>query len=230
MPTLNLFDVTVHYQREESPALKLAYMSIAQGERVVITGPSGSGKTTLINVISGLEKPDRGRIIWDDTELTALSAAARDSWRAQHVGLIMQDFHLYPGLNARDNILLPARFRRWRIPDALHRRADELLAQVGLTNHKRPIEQFSRGEIQRVAVARALLSSPPVLIADEPTASLDEKNGQQIIELLISLSTHYNATLIIVTHDHRLVKQLNRHIMLENGHIANSYRIKEVMQ
>jgi putative ABC transport system ATP-binding protein len=224
MPELTLSEITVRYQREESPALQIAYLKINSGECVAVMGPSGSGKTTLINIVSGLEKPAQGKILWNSVDLCRLSDTARDRWRAEHVGLIMQDFHLYPGLSALENVLLPARFRRWKLSPQTKQRAEELLHQVGLSLEKRSIESFSRGEIQRVAVARALLQKPSILIADEPTASLDERNGEQIIELLLSLAKRHQVTLIVVTHDRRLAQRINRHIMLENGRISRQHQ------
>ncbi len=161
MPALELHEVTVRYSGCDAPALQIPHLRIAQGETVAITGPSGSGKTTLISILCGLEQPATGTIRWDDVNLNLLPETRKDRWRARHIGLVMQDFHLHPGLGARENVLLPAHFRHWRVPGELKRRADELLERVGIRTGSRPVGKFSRGEMQRVAVARAMLMSPP---------------------------------------------------------------------
>ncbi len=221
MPNLYLTDVEMRYSSNEEPVLQLSQLVFSQGEKVAIMGPSGSGKTTLINILCGLEKATRGTVSWNDTDLGALSSSARDTWRAHHVGLIMQDFHLYPGLSARENVLLPAQFRHWRVPEKLRRRADDLLERVGIITGKRPVEYLSRGEMQRVAVARALLSEPSILIADEPTASLDAVNGGQVVELLLALAADHGTTLLAVTHDRRLADKMARRLILENGRLID---------
>ncbi|MFP1807002.1 ABC transporter ATP-binding protein [Lonsdalea quercina] len=202
------------------PVLDIPHLYIAEGERVAIVGPSGSGKTTLINVMTGLDGRASGSVQWDQQELSTLSEAGRDRWRARHVGLIMQDFHLFPGLSALENVLLPARFHHWRLPRALKTRAAELLERVGLETGERTVERLSRGEKQRVAVARALLGEPDMIVADEPTASLDRHNGQQIAELLIALARDTHTTLIAVTHDRQLSDGMARCIRLEQGRIV----------
>ncbi len=221
MPNLHLNGVMMRYTTTEEAVLQIPALRLSHGERVAVMGPSGSGKTTLINILCGLEKATQGKVLWNETDIGALSSAARDNWRARHVGLIMQDFHLYPGLNARENVLLPARFRHWRLPAALKQRAAALLERVGVNTGKRPAEYLSRGEMQRVAVARALLAEPSILIADEPTASLDATNGAQVIDLLLALAAEQGTTLIAVTHDHRLADRMPRRLMLKNGHLTD---------
>lgn len=221
MSALILQNVTRCYKDLNSPALALDLLKISQGEHVAITGASGSGKTTLINLLTGLERPTTGKIIWDTQDIATLSPLACDAWRAQNVGLMMQEFHLYPGLSALDNVLLPASFKYWRLPQVLRHRAHELLEKVGLSSNLRKIDCFSRGEMQRVAVARALLNQPKIIIADEPTASLDQKSGEEVISLMLALATEQKSSLLIVTHDQRLVTRMQRCLAFDAGQLIS---------
>lgn len=217
MPRLVLDKVTMRYPDLAAPALDLPRLEVEAGTSLAVTGPSGAGKSTFINVITGLERPVSGRVEWQGEDIALLSEAARDRWRARHVGLVMQDFQLFPGLSALDNVLLPARLRHFRLATDLQARAAELLRRVGIDAGLRGIETFSRGEMQRVAIARALLSKPGVIVADEPTASLDGESGMAVCDLLTSLARMEKATLIVVTHDPMLSGQLDRRITLAGG-------------
>lgn len=217
MLRLALCDVTMRYADLASPALDLPHLEIEPGASLAVTGPSGAGKSTFINVITGLERPSAGRVEWQGQDIARLSEAGRDAWRARNVGLVMQDFHLFPGLDALENVLLPARFRHLRLPGGLRERAITLLKRVGLETVGRGIETFSRGEMQRVAIARALLSRPGVIVADEPTASLDGDSGAAVCTLLTTLAAEEKATLIVVTHDPALSERLDRRIVLSGG-------------
>lgn len=213
-------DVAVRYADLAQPALDLPWLELAGGTSLAVTGPSGAGKSTFINVVTGLERPTSGRVLWNGTDVAALSEAARDRWRARSIGLVMQDFHLFPGLSAIENVLLPARFRHFRLPADLRARAEGLLAQVGLDAGSRRIETFSRGEMQRVAIARALLLRPGAIVADEPTASLDSDSAAAVADLLVSLARAEGATLIVVTHDRALSARLDRRIGFAAGRLA----------
>lgn len=219
MLALQLSGVTVRFPGLDTPALTIPELSLPGGGHLAVVGASGSGKSTLVNVVTGLERPAEGQVLWGDTRLEQLSEPARDRWRGAHIGLVMQDFHLLPGLSALENILLPARLAR--VADrALIARAHDLLAEVGLARPGQPIETMSRGEMQRVAVARALLRRPAVIVADEPTASLDATHGAGIAELLVGLAQRTGATLIVVTHDPALTERLPRRIELAGGRIV----------
>ncbi|HEY0214311.1 MAG TPA: ATP-binding cassette domain-containing protein [Paenirhodobacter sp.] len=225
MLSLRLTNITVAYPGLAAPVLRVAGLDIPASGRVAVSGPSGSGKSTLVNIITGLDRTTAGQVIWGATDIGTLSEGARDRWRGANIGLVMQDFHLFPGLSARENVLLPARLSR--VADAaMVARADVLLAQVGLTRPDQRIETMSRGEMQRVAVARAVLRQPGVIVADEPTASLDPENGAAIGTLLLDLATETGATLIVISHDPRLTARLPRHIVLADGAIAAD-RIKD---
>ena len=216
MADLHLSGLQVRFPGLDTPALDIAGLRIAAGEMVAVAGPSGSGKSTLVHVLTGLELPGRGAVRWGDTDIARLSEGARDRWRGQTIGLVMQDFHLFPGLTALENVLLPARLAR--VADrALVARAAELLAQMGLRRPGQRVETMSRGEMQRVATARALLRRPAILIADEPTASLDARTGAAIADLLIAAAQDSGATLIAISHDAALISRLPRKITLAAG-------------
>ncbi|HEY0276149.1 MAG TPA: ATP-binding cassette domain-containing protein [Paenirhodobacter sp.] len=220
MLSLHLEAIAVTFTGLAAPVLRVPVLDIPAGGRVAVSGPSGSGKSTLVNLITGLESVPSGRVVWGGIDLSALSEGARDRWRGANIGLVMQDFHLFPGLSAQENVLLPARLSR--VADAaLVARAGALLRQVGLSRRDQRIETMSRGEMQRVAVARAVLRQPGVIVADEPTASLDPENGAAIGSLLLDLADQTGAMLIVVSHDPRLTARLPRHIMLADGTIIS---------
>lgn len=214
---LEIDDLEVSFPGLAEPALAIPRLALAPGARLAVGGPSGSGKSTLVNMICGLARPSSGRVAWAGEAVSALGEGARDRWRGAHVGLVMQDFHLFPGLSALDNALLPARLARAATP-ALARRARELLGAVGLARPEQRVETLSRGEMQRVAVARALLREPPLVVADEPTASLDAAAGVAVADLLFDLSA--GATLIVVSHDARVIARAERRIVLERGRVV----------
>jgi len=219
MLPLELNTISVSFPGLSAPVLDIPSLSIAAGSRVAITGASGSGKSTLVNIITGLERVRAGSITWGETDIVTLSERSRDRWRGAHVGIVMQDFHLFPGLSAVDNILLPARLSRALKPGDKDR-AMMLLYAVGLCRADQKIETMSRGEMQRVAIARALLRKPGVLVADEPTASLDSESGDAVARLLIDLSVSNDSTLIVISHDPRLTGRLDRCITLAGGRIT----------
>ena len=220
MLSLHLSGVEVRFPGLDSPALEIPDLTLPAGGALVVAGPSGSGKSTLVNIVTGLERPTKGHVLWNGSDLANLSEAGRDRWRGANIGLIMQDFHLFPGLSALENVLLPARLAR--VADAgLVARAAELLDQVGLKRPTQKTGTMSRGEMQRVVVARALLRRPGVIVADEPTASLDPANGAAIGALLTSLAHESGATLIIVSHDPALIALLPRRLVLAGGRVAS---------
>ena len=201
--------------------LDVPRLTVEPGETVGITGPSGAGKTSLLYAIAGLIVPSTGRILWGERSVTALSEGARDRWRRETIGLVFQDFSLLPELCVFGNIVLPASFDHWRTPKNLRERAFDLARRVGLDAPRRRVSSLSRGEQQRVAVARALLRRPNLILADEPTASLDAENGAVIAALLSEAARESGATLVVVSHDARLLGQLGRIIRLERGRIID---------
>ena len=195
-------------------------LALPAGGSVAITGGSGSGKTSLLHVLAGLVRPDAGVVRWGAADLATLGEGGRDRWRRRHLGLVFQDFHLVPELDILGNIVLPARFASWRVPDELMARARDLAAELGLPDLARRAGLLSRGEQQRVAIARALLHEPAVILADEPTASLDAAAGRAIADLLADSAARTGATLVVATHDPRLIASLSSTWHLVGGRVG----------
>ena len=185
-------------------------LDVAAGESVAIRGESGSGKSTLLNLLSGLDSPDSGTLAWAGGPVHA-------DRRAMFLGMVFQSFYLIPEIDALQNVLMASRILR--APGAAERaRAKELLAAVGLTERARHLPaQLSGGERQRVAVARALMNSPQLLLADEPTGNLDEATGGAIIELLLALSRDTGTALVLVTHNIAHAAKTGRQMFLREG-------------
>lgn len=178
-------------------------LTLERGESMVLDGPSGCGKTTILHLISGLLKADSGSILFEGQELLELSPKQRALWRSCNIGYILQKLNLLTELNVLDNILLPLCWQGDSVDEqSLRERAKQLLEQVGLASKLQMYpEQLSIGEQQRVAVVRALLQRPALVLADEPTASLDKANGEKVMELLQQLCRLNNTALLISTHD-----------------------------
>ena len=186
----------------QKPLARLNSLRLKPGESGLLAGPSGSGKTTLLLAIAGLADVLGGSVTLDGTDLTAMPPASRDAFRGRAIGLVFQDLHLIAGLSVLDNVLL-APFAAGIPQDAGRARA--LLDDLGLAGHvDRPSETLSRGEAQRVAIARAMLLKPKLILADEPTASLDDANCDRVAGLLAHAAEESGAALVIATHDHRL--------------------------
>ncbi len=201
--------------------LDLPRFTLAAGARVGIAGPSGSGKTSLLYVLTGIETAEAGEISWAGLDIGRLAESARDRWRRATVGFVFQDFHLLPGMSALDNVLVPTTFAYARRPRPLVQRARDLLERVGLERSAARVEVLSRGEQQRVAFARALLFAPSVIVADEPTASLDGENAAHLGELLLSLCAEISSTLLVVSHDRRLLERLDTVHTLVDGRLVS---------
>jgi ABC-type lipoprotein export system ATPase subunit len=196
------------------PILSIREFRVDAGEQVVLMGRSGCGKTTLLHVISGLSRPDSGTVQIDGTDITRLSEAGRDHFRADKLGYVFQTFNLLPGFSALENVLLGMSFAGRRADVA---RARDLLGRVGLkhrVSHRHTA--LSVGEQQRVAVARALVNRPKLLLADEPTANVDAGHQQQIIDLVRSTCQEENVALLLVTHTPEVAEQFDRVERLEN--------------
>lgn len=219
MLKLTIQGLKVNYPGLPAPALNIENLTLDAGVRLALIGPSGCGKTTFLNVITGMEQASQGSIRWGDDDLAGFSQSKRDKWRARNVGLVMQDFHLFAGMSALDNVLLPQRLARHGSSHELQAYARELLERVGIERHKQNVETMSRGQMQRVAVARALVHRPSLIIADEPTASLDAESGRVVADLLTSLARETVATLIVATHDPHLIDDLDGALKLANGQL-----------
>jgi putative ABC transport system ATP-binding protein len=192
---------------------------VAQGEFVAVMGPSGSGKSTLLNVLGGLDRPDSGRYRLADDELSALDDDAASAVRNRRIGFVFQSFHLLPRLTVLENVLLPQRYARQPDPAApAHARA--LLERIGLGQRLDHLPgQLSGGQLQRAAIARALLNEPDVLLADEPTGNLDSASAADVMTLLRELHAG-GQTLVLVTHDPAIAASAQRTIHLRDGRVA----------
>jgi putative ABC transport system ATP-binding protein len=188
---------------------------IRSGEIVGLKGASGTGKTTLLHIIAGILNPTRGRVVVDGVDVTAQKPSARDAWRARAIGLVFQEFHLVPELGLLANVLLPQTFRSFIINRALKERAQSLIRDLELPTDNRRAGRLSRGEQQRLAIARALMAKPRLLIADEPTASLDDTASERVATLLINRAQATGATLLLASHDNRVLSRLERVLTID---------------
>jgi len=190
--------------------IRIGQFDLAAGQQVAMVGASGSGKSTLLNLIAGILLPNAGQIVVNDTDITQLPEAHRDRFRAANIGYVFQSFNLLQGFTALENVLLGQMFGGGN-GDAV-----KLLKNVGLEHrlHHKP-RALSVGEQQRVAIARALVNAPPLVLADEPTGSLDEKNGAAVLELLRQVCADGKHTLLLVTHDPQVMKSFDRVVRLE---------------
>ena len=196
-------------------------VDIHQGEVVSIVGPSGAGKTTLLQIIGTLDKPDSGSIIFNGTDVLKLKGRELAHFRNRNIGFVFQFHQLLPEFTALENVAMPALLGGTKQSEA-YRRAGELLQYMGLSeriNHKPA--QLSGGESQRVAVARALINNPSVILADEPSGSLDSQNKRELHDLFFRLRSEMNQTFVIVTHDEQLAQQADRVLHMRDGAIEN---------
>ena len=201
--------------------LKGIDLTINKGEIVSIVGPSGAGKTTLLQIIGTLDKPDNGRITIDGTDISSMNKKQLSEFRNKHIGFVFQFHQLLPEFNALENVMIPA-FIAGASHSEAKKRAEELLEFMGLSdraNHKP--NELSGGEKQRVAVARALVNHPDVILADEPSGSLDTKNKTELHQLFFDLRDKFGQTFVIVTHDESLATITDRTIHLRDGEIEH---------
>ncbi len=194
--------------------LNIPDLRVAQGEKLAVIGPSGSGKTTLLHLMAGIRLPQTGTVITDGIEVTNLDDGARRDFRIRRIGMVFQEFELLEYLTVLDNILLPYRINRsLKLDEAVRRRAADLAGQVGIGDKiHRLSTRLSHGEKQRVAVCRALIAEPVLLLADEPTGNLDPNNTQRVLDILLDAAESTGATLVTVTHDHDLLPKFDRKI------------------
>jgi lipoprotein-releasing system ATP-binding protein len=209
----------------EVPVLRGVDFSIQPGEFVAIVGQSGSGKSTLLHLLGTLDAPDAGEIQFDGNRIDTLAPAGRELLRNRYFGMIFQFYHLLPELTTLENVLMPVMIaegalKYWTRKRAHVQRAEKLLGLVGLSHrltHKP--KELSGGEMQRAAIARALLTEPRVLLADEPTGNLDQQTGQEILEILKSLNAEQGLTIVMVTHDLAIARQAHRTVRLVAGRV-----------
>lgn len=211
----------IHKSFGELEVLKGVNLEVKQGEIVAIIGKSGAGKTTLLQIIGTLDRPTKGEVIINGERLMAKSERELAAFRNKHIGFIFQFHQLLPEFTALENVCIPAMIAREKESE-YKARAEKLLRELGLGErmHHKP-NQLSGGEKQRVAAARALMMSPDIILADEPTGSLDEKNKKELSDLLLQLRKEYGQTILLVTHDKELAGIADRVIEIVDGLVQN---------
>lgn len=228
IPAVEIAQLRFAWHDGLDPVLAIAQLRIERGERVFIEGPSGSGKSTLLSLIAGVVIPQQGTIQVNGMHLNALSGANRDRFRADHIGFIYQMFNLIPYLSVIENVTLPCRFSIQRKERAVSHASDEtdaalkLLTQLGMDGAivDKPVTQLSVGQQQRVAAARALIGEPELIIADEPTSSLDADRRENFIQLLFNECRQRSTTLIFVSHDKAFEGLFHRTIRMADINVA----------
>jgi putative ABC transport system ATP-binding protein len=219
-PIIEIIDLTVVYKsgKMEVPALRGVNLAVNKGEFIAIMGPSGCGKSTLLHALGGLLQPTRGKILLDGTDIARLSDGERTSMRRRNIGYVFQRFNLLPTLTAKGNIELAKRIHGngYMNPNG----AAEILDMLGLKDklHFRPTE-LSGGEQQRVAIARAVINHPAIILADEPTGSLDSQNSRLVLSMLQELNERVSQTIIMITHDHEAASTAKRIVEMRDGQI-----------
>ncbi len=217
---IELIDVTKVYRQGDSPVVALdhLHLNISRGEFLAITGKSGCGKSTLINILGGLDSPDRGRVIISGEDISSMDDRRLTLYRRDRVGIIFQFFNLLPILNLEENISLPYLLREGSNP--LPERIERLLQETGLyeRRHHHPHE-LSGGEMQRVAICRALINDPEIILADEPTGNLDSASGKQVLEILRRLRDEQGKTIVLVTHSQEGAAVADRIVRMKDGRL-----------
>ena len=224
MEILKVENLCKRYGEKDTEVVALDNVSftVERGEFVAIIGASGSGKSTLLHLIGGVDRPTSGKVFIDGTDIYELNADKLAIFRRRQVGLIYQFHNLIPTLNVVENITLPILMDKRKVNQE---RLNDLLELLGLKERKTHLpNQLSGGQQQRVAIGRALMNAPAVMLADEPTGSLDSKNGQEIIQLLKESHSKYHQTLIIVTHDENIALQADRIICISDGKVVRDER------
>lgn len=208
-------------------ALNNINLKIARGERVAVMGPSGSGKSTLLNMVCGLDDPSTGQVFVDGVDIAALGDDARTRLRREKIGMIFQTFNLLPTLSAVENVALPLRLQG-RSKREAEQQASQMLERVSLAGRSahKP-DQLSGGERQRIAIARALIFKPPILLADEPTGNLDSKTGEEILNLLDDLHREFNTTMLLVTHNEEAAWHCDKILRLRDGLIVKEEQVAQ---
>jgi len=193
---------------------------IDRSSTVAVIGPSGTGKTTLLNLVAGISVPSSGRVAVDGVDVSGASDSVRRDFRIKNIGLVFQEFELLSYLSIFDNILLPYRINHaLKLDDTVRRRADELMERVSISDKAdRKVDRLSQGERQRVAVCRALVTAPSLILADEPTGNLDPKNKQRVLDIVFEYVRENKTTLVTVTHDHDLLDRFDRVIDFKDFH------------
>lgn len=226
MGILKIENLTKIYGKGENEvrALDNVSFSIEKGEFVAIIGPSGSGKSTLLHILGGVDRPTSGKVYMDGQDVYTQNEEQLAIFRRRYVGLIYQFYNLIPVLNVVENMTLPVLMDGRKVDNA---RLSELINILGLDKRLKNLpNQLSGGQQQRVSIGRALMNTPAVVLADEPTGNLDSKNSQEIMQLLKESNKKFNQTLIVITHDENVALQADRVISVEDGKIVRDERIR----
>lgn len=217
-----LVDVNKIY-KNNTKALDDINLEIKEGEIVVILGPSGSGKSTILNILGGIDNPTFGQIYFNQKRIDKLNDLELTNYRKNNIGFIFQNYNLISNLTVKENIRLGS-----ILSDKLN--IDEIISELGLSNHKNKYpNSLSGGEMQRVTIARGIIKKPKVLLCDEPTGALDEKNGKNILEILQKINEIYSTTIIIVTHNPSIAKIANTVIKMNSGRIIEIIKNKKTI-
>jgi putative ABC transport system ATP-binding protein len=219
---IELKNVTRRFQQGENGVLALDDVSlkIEPSEFVAVTGESGSGKSTFLHLVGALDRPDSGEVVVDGLALQSASERQLTAYRARRLGIVFQFFNLLPTLNVLENVCLPLQFQRINGREAIMR-AREMLRLVGIEKRERHfVHQLSGGEMQRAAIARALVHRPAVLLADEPTGNLDGANAENVLEIFQRVAEQHLTTLVVVTHSSAVAERAGRRIVLRDGKIV----------
>lgn len=226
MEILRVENLTKTYGKGETSVTALDNVSftVNKGEFVAIIGPSGSGKSTLLHIIGGVDYPTSGKVFVEDTDIYSLDESQLAIFRRRQIGLIYQFYNLIPVLNLKENITLPLLLDG---RDVDKEYLNEIISTLGLLERESHLpNELSGGQQQRVSIGRALINSPALVLADEPTGNLDSQNSEEIISLLKLYNQMYNQTLLLITHDERIALQADRIISIEDGKIARDEVIK----
>ena len=233
--SIAISDLQFKWSEQDTWVLNIDSLTIKPGEKIFLYGPSGSGKTTFLDLLTGIHIPAKGSIELLGKPIQKLTAKQRDKFRSDHIGLIFQQFNLLPYLNVVENVTLPCHFsnlRRQKVEEhsSLAKRAMELLSNLGINNdlYERKAIALSVGQQQRVAVARALIGEPEIIMADEPTSALDEDARNDFIQQLFQQSANKNTTIIFVSHDKQLASHFDRTIAMESL-LANNKETNNVL-
>lgn len=223
MSFIDIQNLTFSYKNKKSKnqVINIPKLTLEKGQSLFLYGPSGHGKSTLLNIIAGVLSPTSGEILIDGENVSALSSSKKDLWRGDHLGYVFQNFNLISYLNILENIMLPTKFSKHRNANASTNRAMELIERMNLKeylHHK--VNDLSIGQQQRVALCRALIGDPKLLLADEPTSSLDEKNTQELMNILKEEKERTGLTMIFVSHDLRLKPYFDREVSLSEINVA----------
>lgn len=218
----NIYKTYKGYE-SDNHALNDIDLELEDGKVIVILGPSGSGKSTLLNILSGIDKPTKGKIFFNDIRLDKLNEEELTNYRKDNLGFIFQSYNLIPSLTVRENIELGSHLSNSPI------NMNEIIKKVGLEEHKNKYPyQLSGGQMQRVSIARAVSKNPSVLFCDEPTGALDEKTGKAVLELLQMVNKNYKTTIIIVTHNPSIALMAHKVIKMNSGKIVEIIENKDI--